>query len=401
MGKRKNTAENNFIPYEDIYIKCNSIKDIYDQVIYLRNDYNKKDELIIKFMDNRLKELNPNIQEVIKNYKGDGSSAFENCSDFKRFTYFLMAMKNIYRDYERYFKNEHLYNTKVPNQAFAGKNIFLKVTYQNFNILMNIYNRNNYMTDELYKVRNLCYIKNSFMIYNKRNHKYNFGDCYFHGDISDIIEFSMNFESSKDKLIYLKHVKDYYSELNADTNNISEKFFKLLSSEIKKTESIIEINPNINDVLVVNEKFPKDTPGKSEPELKEAEHKTEKLKKQKPLKKFQFNATYESLERIFLMLMSAGFINPANGNNIGAILRDTFQKYNDEKDLYEDVDNKAYNTSRSTLKNRNEVIKDLNKKPIDIKSDDFTKFSNLLKTLNKIVPEIKANSQDTNSILTC
>lgn len=119
------------------------------------------------------------------------------------------------------------------------------------------------------------------------------------------------------------------------------------------------------------------------------EPKQEKTKREKPLKKFEFNATYESIERIFQLLINSGFINPANSNNIGAILRDTFLKYDEESGNYKPIDNKVFNTSTSKSRDKNEVI-DIKNKPINIKSNsDYTKFTTLLKELNKIIPENK------------
>lgn len=196
--------------------------------------------------------------------------------------------------------------------------------------------------------------------------------------INCMIEDLGNINSNEEKLIYIKNIIDYCKKQIEDYKINNQYYeFKNASKEIHikrfkgiYNEPISELEINIGKYIKFVEKIEKTF----EKNIKEP--KQQKRKKEKVLKKFQWNDTEKSLLLIIELLYNSEFITQETFLNRYAVIRDTFK-----------------NESGNSFKNRqlsvtfNKEVKPLINGDEKIKKEDniYRKLEKLKKELGKLI----------------
>jgi hypothetical protein len=313
----------NLINGNNINIQINMLKEIQSEYYFLVNDhllsfygtYQKYFDIDFKFkMLRRIKnEIDGMTFEDSYEVKTDELFDFMNkCREL----YFVLPDLSDKIDYNK--------KVKMWNN---GKDAIIKelgvfIPFDDMGYMIQFHNFNEKYVSRYNEIIDLLNVKKVYLNYIERNQIWNFEDCTFDFDLSMIIEFSMNLESVKDRLIYLKYIEKSFPLKKIIQNSESDLELDkpTLADEIYKLEVILRINPNTNNPT---NKMNIQTVSKSITEQENAEPKQEISK---PLNKFTFNndITEENIVLLFNLLNQTGFISDKDFSNLGKILQDTF-----------------------------------------------------------------------------
>jgi len=357
MSKKKVIKKNYFLNYDEIYIECNSIRDIKKQCLFLENEYSKIKKFQVEYLVAKFKELDYELQNEIQNYISTDSNFEENSSFNDKFIEFLYAIEKIKLNNPLLsYIDEENYKTHISMKDFNKENIFMEIDYDNYINLLNIFDMYQYLSSTETKIFDLILIKRKFIEYKEKYVKYNFNHCNFDYNLKHIIEFSLNFESLNEKLIYLKYMYDNIK--NKSVDSLPNTDFSL-SNEIKKIENIININPNINSTIIKTNKQEKSEISNSELNKPEKNQK-EKIKIIQS-KKITWLKDFQDLIFLFERLEQLGFIEYNKEKNKLLDLHFNWLKddriINDNKDRIRDFRSKI--NSSNSLINNSDSIKDL------------------------------------------